>query len=79
MTTYNIPARSDSGAAGRVQSGRAVRDGEFIGGASRDAVMVYGHANGSTADETVKAVQEYMSLGYKAVRAQCAIPGVLHA
>ncbi|HEV8211747.1 MAG TPA: D-mannonate dehydratase ManD [Vicinamibacterales bacterium] len=52
---------------------------QLLGGASRDAVMVYGHANGSSEDETVKAVQEYMSLGYKAVRAQCAIPGVLHA
>jgi mannonate dehydratase len=52
---------------------------QLLGGASRDAVMVYGHANGSTEDETVKAVQEYMGLGYKAVRAQCAIPGVVHA
>ena len=52
---------------------------QLLGGASRDAVMVYGHANGSTEGETVKAVQEYMGLGYKAVRAQCAIPGVLHA
>jgi mannonate dehydratase len=52
---------------------------QLLGGASRDAVMVYGHANGSSEDETVKAVQEYMSLGYKAVRAQCAIPGVVHA
>jgi mannonate dehydratase len=42
-------------------------------------VMVYGHANGSTEDDTVKAVQEYMAMGYKAVRAQCAIPGVIHA
>ena len=52
---------------------------QLLGGASRDAVMVYGHANGSTEDETVKAVQEYIGLGYKAVRAQCAIPGVVHA
>src|SRR6266516_6697377 len=46
----------------------------LLGGASRDAVMVYGHANGQTADDTVKAVQTYIELGYKAVRAQCAIP-----
>src|SRR5436190_5567326 len=31
---------------------------QLLGGASRDSVMVYGHANGSTADETVQAVQE---------------------
>jgi mannonate dehydratase len=52
---------------------------QLLGGASRDAVMVYGHANGATEDETVRAVQEYLALGYKAVRAQCAIPGVVHA
>jgi mannonate dehydratase len=52
---------------------------QLLGGASRESVMVYGHANGSTEDDTVRAVQEYIGLGYKAVRAQCAIPGVLHA
>jgi len=52
---------------------------QLLGGASREAVMVYGHANGATEDETVQAVQHYISLGYKAVRAQCAIPGVVHA
>ena len=52
---------------------------QLLGGASRDAVMVYGHANGSTPDETVQAVQEYMRMGYRAVRAQCAIPGVVNA
>ena len=50
---------------------------QLLGGASRESVMVYGHANGSTEDDTVRAVQEYMGLGYKAVRAQCAIPGVI--
>ena len=52
---------------------------QLLGGASRESVMVYGHANGETIDDTVKAVQHYIELGYKAVRAQCAIPGVLHA
>src|ERR1051326_1027697 len=52
---------------------------QLLGGASREAVMVYGHANGATEDETVEAVRHYISLGYKAVRAQCAIPGVVHA
>ena len=51
----------------------------LLGGASRDSVMVYGHANGSTLDETVHAVQEYLSMGYRAIRAQCAIPGVVNA
>lgn len=52
---------------------------QLLGGASRESVMVYGHANGGTADETVAAVQHYVALGYQAVRAQCAIPGVVHA
>ena len=38
----------------------------LLGGASRDSVMVYGHANGSTPDETVQAVQEYVGMGYRA-------------
>ena len=49
---------------------------ELLGGASRDSVMVYGHANGATLDETVAAVAHYMEMGFKAVRAQCGVPGV---
>ena len=51
----------------------------LLGGASRDAVMVYGHANGSTIDETVAAVAHYRSLGYRAIRAQCQVPGLEHS
>ena len=52
---------------------------QLLGGASRESVMVYGHANGSTEEETVEAVARYIKMGYRAVRAQCAIPGVPHA
>src|SRR5213082_1576736 len=52
---------------------------QLIGGASRESVMVYGHASGATEDETVQAVAHYIHLGYRAVRAQCEIPGVQHA
>jgi mannonate dehydratase len=52
---------------------------QLLGGASRDRVMVYGHANGGTIEETVEAVSQYLSLGYKAVRAQCGIPGIPNA
>src|ERR1700730_7278447 len=52
---------------------------QLLGGTSRDSVMVYGHANGASEGDTVKAVQQYIAMGYKAVRAQSAIPGVLHA
>ncbi len=49
---------------------------QLLGGASREAVLVYGHANGDDIDETVTAVSRYLGLGYKAVRAQCGVPGL---
>ena len=49
---------------------------QLLGGASRDAVLIYGHANGATIDETVAAVAEYVRLGYRAVRAQSGVPGM---
>src|SRR5256714_4417162 len=39
---------------------------QLLGRASRQAVMVYGHANGSTEEETLKAVATYIDLGYRA-------------
>ena len=52
---------------------------QLLGGASRDAVLVYGHANGATIEETVAAVARYVKLGYTAVRAQSGIPGLTQA
>jgi mannonate dehydratase len=49
---------------------------QLLGGASRDSVMVYGHANGQTIDDTVKAAARFLEQGYQAVRAQCAVPGL---
>jgi mannonate dehydratase len=49
---------------------------QLLGGASRDAVLVYGHASGADIEETVKAVAAYQKLGYKAIRAQSGIPGL---
>jgi len=48
---------------------------QLLGGASRDSVMVYGHASGDTIEETVEAVAGYVARGYKAVRAQTSVPG----
>jgi mannonate dehydratase len=48
----------------------------LLGGASRDAVLVYGHASGEDLEATVQAVAEYVRLGYKAIRAQSGIPGL---
>src|SRR5215207_11353200 len=52
---------------------------QLLGGASRDRVLVYAHANGKTLESTVAAVAHQQALGYKAIRAQCGIPGMEHA
>lgn len=49
---------------------------ELLGGRSRASVLVYGHANGGTIEETVAAVGRYRDAGYRAVRAQCGVPGM---
>jgi len=49
---------------------------QLLGGASREAVLVYGHASGQDVEATVSAVAEYRKLGYKAIRAQSGIPGL---
>jgi mannonate dehydratase len=48
----------------------------LLGGASREGVMVYGHANGKDLEDTVAAVGQYKAMGYKAIRAQSGIPGL---
>ena len=52
---------------------------QLLGGQARDEVMVYGHANGETVEDAVKAAAAHVRLGYKAVRLQCGIPGVPNA
>jgi mannonate dehydratase len=49
---------------------------QLLGGASREGVMVYGHANGTTVEDTIERAREYQSLGYKAIRLQCGVPGL---
>ncbi len=49
---------------------------QLLGGRSREGVMVYGHANGADIEETVDEVGRYLDMGYKAIRAQCGVPGL---
>lgn len=49
---------------------------DLLGGRSREGVLVYGHANGETLEDTVEAVGRYIEAGYKAVRAQSGVPGL---
>lgn len=48
----------------------------LLGGASRERVMVYGHASGADVEDTVAAVARYAQMGYPAIRAQSGIPGL---
>ena len=49
---------------------------QLLGGRSRNGVMVYGHANGEDIGQTVDEVARYVDMGYRAIRAQCGIPGL---
>ena len=48
----------------------------LLGGASREGVMVYGHANGADIASTVDEVLRYKAMGYVAIRAQSGVPGL---
>ena len=49
---------------------------QLLGGACREGVMVYCHANGESVDETLDQAEEYRALGYKAIRLQSGVPGL---
>jgi len=49
---------------------------QLLGGQSRAGVMVYGHANGNTIEETVEEALRYQALGYRAIRLQTGVPGL---
>jgi mannonate dehydratase len=49
---------------------------QLLGGASREGVMVYGHANGTTIEDTIETAKIYQAEGYKAIRIQCGVPGM---
>ncbi len=49
---------------------------QLLGGASRERVLVYAHANGRDIEETVDEVHRHAAMGYKAIRAQSGVPGL---
>ena len=49
---------------------------QLLGGACREGVTVYGHANGETIEETVAEARLYQAMGYKAIRLQTGVPGL---
>jgi len=49
---------------------------QLLGGACRDGVTVYGHANGDDVPELLEQVARFEDMGYRAVRVQVAVPGI---
>ncbi len=49
---------------------------QLIGGRSRSAVKVYGHANGATIPDVLEEVGRFLERGYRAVRVQVGVPGL---
>ncbi|MEU4228616.1 D-mannonate dehydratase ManD [Nonomuraea sp. NPDC026600] len=49
---------------------------QLLGGRSREGVMVYSHASGADVPALLDDVERFLDLGYKAVRAQAAVPDV---
>ncbi len=49
---------------------------QLLGGAARDACMVYAHANGTTIKDTIAVAKAEQAKGYKAIRLQCGVPGL---
>src|SRR5690349_7398321 len=41
---------------------------QLLGGACRTGVMVYGHANGESIEETIDEALKYKEMGYKSIR-----------
>jgi mannonate dehydratase len=49
---------------------------QMLGGRSREGALVYAHANGRDIAETSAEVGRFIEMGFRAVRAQCAVPGL---
>ncbi|MEV5542884.1 D-mannonate dehydratase ManD [Saccharopolyspora shandongensis] len=49
---------------------------QLLGGRSRDGVLVYSHASGTDVPSLLDDVARFRELGYHAIRAQAAVPGI---
>ena len=49
---------------------------QLLGGKSREGALVYAHATGADLEDLLNSIAHYQSLGYRAVRVQCGIPGM---
>ena len=49
---------------------------QLLGGAAREACMVYCHANGTSIEDTIATAIRHRDEGYRAIRLQCGVPGL---
>lgn len=49
---------------------------QLLGGACREGITVYGHANGETIADAIAEARRYQAMGYKAIRLQTGVPGL---
>lgn len=49
---------------------------QLLGGASRDGLLAYGHASGTSQTALSESVHEYLEKGYRAIRVQTGVPGI---
>ena len=49
---------------------------QLLGGACRNGVLVYCHANGATTEETIEDARAHLAMGYTAIRLQSGVPGL---
>jgi mannonate dehydratase len=49
---------------------------QLLGGASREAMLCYGHADGVTIEDTMEAIASFREKGYRAIRVQSGVPGL---
>ena len=48
---------------------------QLLGGASRDGLMAYGHASGTSLPALFDSIREHQEQGYRSIRVQTGVPG----
>jgi mannonate dehydratase len=49
---------------------------QLLGGASRNGLLAYGHASGTSLSSLSESIHAHLDRGYRAVRVQTAVPGI---
>jgi mannonate dehydratase len=49
---------------------------QLLGGASRDGLMAYGHASGTSFESLSESIHAHLERGYRAIRVQTSVPGI---